>query len=249
MRLAVLSDVHANLPALEAVLRDLEGLQVDRVVCLGDLVGYNAQPNECLDRLRHRVDVCVAGNHDREALGLPVAGYTNRQAKLTLDWTARSLSAENASYLRSLPNIAVHESFVAVHGCFLNPDHYYGYVTSSMLPDNLEVIAQRDDLPKLAFCGHTHQPLLACLEGSQVREVPLGEARASWHASSRVVLVNPGSVGQPRDRDPRASYAVVDTTQREVLLRRVPYDIQATMAAIEAAGLPSALAERLPRGT
>jgi predicted phosphodiesterase len=248
MRMAVLSDVHANLQALLAVLDDLASHEVDVTLGLGDLVGYNAEPNECLDLLRDHLDLCVAGNHDRAAVGLSVPGSTNRAAQSTLDWTRETLSNDNTRYLQQLPNIVVREHFVAVHGCYLNPDHFYGYVTGSMLEANLSAVADEPTFPQLAFCGHTHQPLIAYLHRDDIVEHALTHLH-EWPASSRAVLINPGSVGQPRDRDPRASYVLVDTNRRQVEARRVSYDIVATAAAIARAGLPAALAERLQRGT
>jgi predicted phosphodiesterase len=248
MRLALLADVHANLEALEAVLDAVARAEVDRVVCLGDLVGYNAHPVECIGRVRAAATVVVAGNHDRDTVAEEPALGTSPDAREAQRWTRRCLGPDEISYLRGLPNRHVEPgAFVAVHGCYLNDKHVSGYVTSTMLERNLEAVAARADWPKLALCGHTHAPLAGWLEGDRLVETRLSEP-AAWPAEARVVLVNPGSVGQPRDGDPRASYGVVDLEARRVVVERVDYDVDKAARAVVSAGLPEVFARRLLEG-
>lgn len=247
MRLGVIADVHANLAALEAVLEDCQSQAVDRLVCLGDLVGYHAEPGACVERVLAAAHVIVAGNHDVEcARGLSLAG-THSVARQVQDWTREQLGGRSLAALAGLPNLVREPGLVAAHGCFLNDVHYTGYVTSTMLPYNLQAVAAREDWGPLALCGHTHVPLLGWLDAEGCQE-PRFEGEVRWPATAQAVLLNPGSVGQPRDGDTRAAYAVVDLAERRARLRRVPYDIERTLSALRAAGLPESLGERLKEG-
>jgi len=247
MRLAVIADVHANRPALEAVLEAVERLAPDRVLCLGDLVGYNAEPSECIARVRAAADAVVAGNHDVDVLTQQPLEGTAAEARLVQAWTRARLSTEDAAYLGGLPNKLTDPAYVAVHGCYLNPSHVNGYVTSTMLQKNLEVVAADPDYPVVALCGHTHTPMCGWLLLDECVE-PRRQDHAVWPAKARAVLLNPGSVGQPRDGDPRASFALVDLEARSFEVTRVPYDIEAAVDAIRRAELPPGLGERLREG-
>jgi len=248
MRLAVIADVHSNLQALQTVLEAIRACAPDRVLCLGDLVGYNANPNECIALVREHVDVVVAGNHDRDVLfGDPLIG-TSLVAKQAQEWTREQLTPEHAAWLESLPGKAVLEGvYIAVHGCYLNPEHINGYVTPTMLERNLRAIEGSDEWPKLAFCGHTHIPMLAYVHKGQVRR-PFVDEPTAWPQQATAVLINPGSVGQPRDQDPRSSFAIVDTEACSVRVERVAYDVESAVRAFAGTGLPQALWERLPLG-
>lgn len=248
MRLAVIADVHANLPALEAVLEDVaRSAGGAPLLCLGDLVGYNAEPLACLRALQAAGALVVAGNHDVDVLREGSGAGTNAEARLAQDWTRAQLGAEERRYLAGLPNLLLRAEWVAVHGCYLNTLHYSGYVTSTMLPDNLAAVAARRDWPRLALCGHTHLAMCGWLTEDGCGEAPPSGIQR-WPAEARAVLVNPGAVGQPRDGDPRAAWALLDLEAREVALRRVPYDLERTARAIHAAGLPEGLAQRLREG-
>lgn len=250
MRLGLFADVHANAGALDAVLGRFARERVDRLVCLGDLVGYNAEPRRVIERLRESGAVLVAGNHDRDALrDLPMQGTSNAAA-VAMRWTAEALGPTEREFLAGLPNRYVEPGlFVAIHGSFLNDVHTYGYVTSTMLKQNLDVVSNRPDLPQLAFCGHTHVPMFGALDSdgacNEVRELA---TRISYEGDARAVLVNPGSVGQPRDGDPRAACAVVDTAALTVAFHRVEYDVGRAAEAVVRAGLPADLARRLKEG-
>lgn len=248
MRIAVFSDVHGNLPALEAVLEEIERLAPDRILCLGDLVGYGAEPAACIRTVRAAADVVILGNHDRDTLSAQAAPGTHSLARLTQAWTREQLTPEDLFYLESLPHRVLEPcGLVAVHGCYLNDVHVTGYVTSTMLPDNLEAVAAREGWPRVALCGHTHTPLCGWLLGSDCLE-PKIRGRLTWPARARAVLVNPGAVGQPRDGDPRAAFALLDLARRSVEIHRVPYDVDRAVAALRHAGLPASLGERLREG-
>ncbi|MBX7222240.1 MAG: metallophosphatase family protein [Blastocatellia bacterium] len=248
MRIAVLSDIHANTPALRAVLAKVEALAPDRIICLGDLVGYNAQPRSSIRLIRKATEWVVAGNHDWEAIQGQVTQGTSSAAQQIMAWTRNRLRPPETVYLSELPCILIEPGvFVAVHGCYMNSIHINGYVTGTMLEANLEAIARNPNWPKLAFCGHTHVPMCGWLEGENCVEKKLRD-RLSWPHWARAVLINPGSVGQPRDGDPRAAFALVDTTAHSVELHRVPYPIQHTVRMMKRAQFPEALIDRLERG-
>lgn len=249
MRLAVIADVHANAPALDAVLAAVAAEKADRVVCLGDLVGYHADPERVVAHVRGSCDVVVAGNHDRDVTaGAPVPG-TGGLAQAVQEWTRARLAPEDVSYLAGLPSHVIDASgFVAAHGAYLSDVFVNGYVTSTMLEKNLLALSRRDGWPRVALCGHTHVPMCGWLgaDGSTV-EAPFRD-EATWPASAKSVLVNPGSVGQPRDGDPRAAFAIVDLARRTATVRRVAYDVERTVARLAAEGLPAVLGERLREG-
>jgi putative phosphoesterase len=220
MKLGVISDVHANLVALETVLEDMP--PVDDLVCAGDVVGYNPWPAECVDLVRERCSVTVEGNHDRN-VDSPERYRANRMAHAGLEYAAEHLDEDRAEWVRSLPRRAevADGDVLMVHSHPADPGRYVRSHEFSRLGEFLE------DYEGLVL-GHTHvQHLERLAEG---------------------FVLNPGSVGQPRDRDPRAAYAVVDTDGWEVDLQRVAYDVDAVVEAVEAAGLPTRTAARLERG-
>lgn len=224
MRLALISDPHANLPALEAVLRAIDGEGVDRVVCAGDLVGYNPWPNEVIALLRDRSVLMIRGNHDRAALAGRRAGFNPFAAEALL-WTTKQLAEEGASLLRRLEDRtrfdAGQETVAVYHGSPRDDDEY---VYPEDATEDLVRVADAD----FVVLGHTHVPMFCAY--------PSG------------IVVNPGSVGQPRDGDPRAAYGVLDTATEEWRVERVVYDVAAVQRAIRHAGLPSHLADRLAVG-
>lgn len=246
MRLAVIADVHANAAALDATLAVIEARGVDATVCLGDLVGYNAEPAACVERVLEACDVVVAGNHDRDCLHVAQAG-THKVARLALDWTREQLSPAQRAAVAALPAVAIGADYVAAHGSYLSEIYVSGYVTSTMLEKNLVAIARRPGWPRVALCGHTHVPMLGWWDGETVHESPL-RAPEAWPETAASVLVNPGSVGQPRDGDPRAAFALLDLDARRAEIVRVPYDLDHACAAIARAGLPLELAARLREG-
>ncbi len=241
MRVLVLSDIHANLTALEAVLKDAGS--IDAAWCLGDLVGYGPDPNECVERVRALPGLlCLIGNHDQAALGgIPLSRF-NRDARDVAEWTRNVLSADNQEYLRSLPARISTQEFTLAHGSPRQP--VWEYILDQYTADRMF------DFFDTAFClvGHSHLPLVfkRGSDGAFASAVTtrLGKAITM---EARMIL-NPGSVGQPRDMDPRASYALLDPEARTWEARRVRYDIAQVQLRILEAGLPERQALRLVAG-
>lgn len=247
MRALVVSDIHGNFHALRAVLEAAGSW--DALWNLGDAVGYGANPNEVLDLLRARAAVNVRGNHDRVCAGLTSAQGFNPVAAEAATWTRAQLTPENLEWLRAVPKGPIQASEMAscAHGSPLDEDQYILSMRDAWIP------LQRMATP-LTFFGHTHVQGAFLQQGAEWEErQPRGEegdepmSRVQMVDGERV-LVNPGSVGQPRDRDERAAFAVYDSETRTVQFRRVAYDIEAAQAAIRAAGLPERLASRLASG-
>lgn len=242
MRYAVISDIHSNIEALAASLSKIDTLGVKKIICLGDIVGYNANPNECLDVIKKRNILCVMGNHDSRVVGLEDASDFNYQAASAAYWTREVLTEENKEFLRGLPrSITVDNKFLAVHGWINDTDRY-------ILGGNdaLKNFTLLEGYGKnICFFGHTHVPISYLLvDGSVV----LSADNTIKIAKGVNYLINPGGLGQPRDRDPRASFLVYDSRKNEVNFHRVEYDVKTTAEKIIAAGLPERLAERLKLG-
>jgi diadenosine tetraphosphatase ApaH/serine/threonine PP2A family protein phosphatase len=245
MRYAVLSDIHANQEALEAVLADAEGHGARLVICLGDTIGYGADPVPCLERVDQRAAVVVAGNHEHAAAGLMDVRWFNPAARAAALWTGRQLGDDHQRYIARLPlTSGVGDAWLA----HASPDRpgEWDYLVSE--EEGFAVFGAFDS--RLCFVGHSHVPATWSLGGGG----PDYEAAfATWPhrirlEAGRRYLINVGSVGQPRDGDPRAAYAIWDVEARAVTIRRVPYDPRGPARKILAAGLPSVLAERLARG-
>lgn len=238
MRILIVADVHANLAALDAVIADAG--TVDAVWCLGDVVGYGPQPVECIDRLREFDLVAIAGNHDLAAAGAVGVEMFNPLAREAALWTKQTLPESYLDYLRTLPPSTVVGDFTLVHGSLKDP--VWDYLVSS----DAARTHFRGQSTRYSLVGHSHLPLGfaddALDDGSAIADgdrLPLGEDR--W-------VANPGSVGQPRDGDPRAAYAVLDDEVGVLTFHRVAYHIELTQALMREAGLPQPLVDRLARG-
>ncbi|MBC7252035.1 MAG: metallophosphoesterase family protein [Anaerolineae bacterium] len=245
MRCLVISDIHANLAAFEAVLDDAG--EFDVIWCLGDMVGYGPDPNECIELLRTFPHVCVAGNHDWAVLGRLNLGDFNPDAQRASLWTRQKLTPDNRAYLESLPvSLVKEEDFTLVHGSPRQPIWEYILYPSVALPN----FAHFDT--HFCFVGHTHAP--AIFRSSQNENgqticeslmvpysslIPLGEER---------LIINPGSVGQPRDGDARASYIILDTEALTFEYRRIRYPVEVTQTKMDEAHLPVRLITRLSYG-
>lgn len=244
MRLAVVSDIHANAEALEAVAREIARRRPDRVVHLGDLVGYNADPERCVAWAADNGVDGVMGNHDAVACGKSAGDNFNPHALEAARWTARGLSPRASAFLSRLPDrLAVGDGILLVHGAPSDPDRYL-----FRLADADEELAALSGAaaPRVVFFGHTHVPAAFVRRGGAVAVAP--PTRLRLERGDRALL-NPGSVGQPRDRDPRASFLLFDTDAREASWVRVPYDVESCAAKVLAAGLPRFFAARLRDGT
>ncbi len=239
MRLAIFSDIHGNLEALQAVLERCADVGVDRTLCLGDLVGYGADPNRCIEQVCEAADVVLAGNHDWVAAGLEEPRYFNPMALAAIRWTAAELTGAHIAYLQARPLTAEEGDVLYVHASPYRPETwpYIHYPE-----EGREGLAHTG--ARVCFVGHSHQAFI-CSERGDV-EV-LGEGVAPVTLSERY-LVNVGSVGQPRDGDPRAAFVIWDQAADELQLCRVPYDVAGAQAKIREAQLPELLAERLEMG-
>jgi predicted phosphodiesterase len=243
MRIAVLSDIHANLPALEAVVSDLP--PVDQVWVLGDIVGYGPQPNEVIATLQAMGARSVLGNHDGAAIGTVDANQFNADAKRAIEWTAGVVDANARAYIAALPEVRRDGDLTAVHGSPRDP--IWEYITGpGIAAANFEHFDTR-----LCLFGHTHVPVVYRAAGPEVEGVP-GMPGDRIRLDGTRTLLNPGSVGQPRDGLPDAAYAILDTepdsTEDVVEFRRVRYDIDRIQRLMRDAGLPPRLAERLSFG-
>lgn len=223
MRIGLLSDVHSNLDALDVVLRRFEIEKVDRVYCLGDIVGYGASPNECVERVHAACHGSVLGNHDDAVIGGTSIQYFNPYARAAIEWTARVLTEENLLYVQSLPLTLVEKGVLLVHATPANPARWdYILQPSDALP-HFQVMKPGTT----AFIGHSHVPAMF--------DDPAGKRS----------IINVGSVGQPRDRDPRASCGIYDTDTGTYVGIREVYPIQEAARRIRQANLPEFLAARL----
>jgi diadenosine tetraphosphatase ApaH/serine/threonine PP2A family protein phosphatase len=242
MRLAVISDIHANLEALDAVLRRARELGVTDYACLGDVVGYGADPRACVDRVRALpLLAAIRGNHDTMVATGEIDRYTNQRAALAVAWTRETLPPEHIAWLGGLPlERIVSPRLSLVHDSPADPGSWR-YIT-----DETNSAAEfAGQSTSLCFYGHTHQPL-ALRRGSG--RLPFTEDEPLRLDPAGIYLVNVGSVGQPRDGDPRASFGIFDDDRGVIELQRVEYDIAGAQAKIRAAGLPEVLAERLQCG-
>ncbi len=241
MRIAVLSDIHGNLHALEAVLSEIDSAAVDVVWCLGDLVGYGPRPNECIDRIRDRASLSLCGNHDLAVLGaLDMAEFSGDAAAAAI-WTQGVLGESQRTWLEGLEPTGRAEGAELFHGSPLDPVWAYVLSESAAL-ESLEATTE-----PVVLVGHSHVALALSLTGADLAGglAPVG---TQADLAGRRWLLNPGSVGQPRDGDARAAWALIDTNARRADFRRVTYPIDKTQAEIREHGLPSALAARLAHG-
>ena len=237
--IGVISDIHSNIHALEAVLDKLK--QVDQIICLGDVVGYGAHPNECVERVKGLKIPCVLGNHDAACIGLLSLGWFNPHAANAVRWAMEEeLTEESLRFLRGLPTSRRIEPFYLVHGSPREP-------TTEYLTDVSQARASFDRCKeRVVFVGHTHVPLVFVERGETEVVVPSEGNRVSYEGAR--LIFNPGAVGQPRDGDPRAAYSIVDTSSNSIAQYRVEYNVQEARADIIEAGLPRILGDRLTLG-
>ena len=239
MRFAIFGDIHANFHALKVVLTDAETHMCTHFVCMGDVVGYNAFPKQCIEVVRQLDCPVVKGNHDEQASMFGDQEGFNPLAEEAINWTREQLSHEEKEWLRSLRLQRQVRDFTIVHATLDTP-HKWGYVFNQ-----LDAAASFNyQHTSVCFIGHTHSPKAYVRDGS-VRIIPLDVLALQ---RGKKYLINVGSVGQPRDGDWRAAYCIYDTSSNEVQLRRLEYDLAGAQKAILDAGLPRRLAERLAVG-
>jgi predicted phosphodiesterase len=240
MRWGIFCDVHANYEALEAVLAAFKRERVDRYLFLGDIVGYGAEPAQCIAEIRRLNPVSIAGNHDRVSCDLFDVNYFNPHAKAAVLWTRQHLSVADKDFLKSLELIHKEDDFILVHGSLQDPQSFDYIVDISSAVETFNLLDKR-----FCFTGHSHIAGIYIKEGERytyTTETNVGIK------DTQSYIVNAGSVGQPRDGNPKASYVVYDSETRQVQIERVAYDIQGAQDKIIKAGLPRILAERLTLG-
>jgi predicted phosphodiesterase len=248
MRYLILSDIHGNLVALEAVLEAAQQSSIDQVWCLGDIVGYGPNPNECVELMRAHAGVCLVGNHDWAVLNKIDIDDFNPEARQAIQWTQRTLSGSSLEFLQGLEGRLddVHPDFTLAHASPRHPIWEY-LLYASTAAENFAYFDTR-------FClvGHTHKPVIFRQEVGQEDVLPLQPAihlpLPLAHAEGVRFIINPGSVGQPRDNDPRAAYALYDDAEGTLTFCRQEYDIAETQRRMEAAALPARLIARLEYG-
>jgi diadenosine tetraphosphatase ApaH/serine/threonine PP2A family protein phosphatase len=241
MSIVILSDIHSNLESFQAVLKDFSRERVDQVLCLGDVVGYAADPDHCIETLRGLTSHVVAGNHDWAVAGLADTSCFNPEARAAVEWTAGIITADHSAYLKGLPLTLCLPGMLLVHATPCQPeswDYIFSLDDAAMSFHHFE--------QQVCLTGHSHYPIAF----AQDKE---GTISVIWDSTftlleSHRYLINVGSVGQPRDGDARAAYAIYKPEEASFTLRRVSYDITRTQGKIVAAGLPSFLAARLAAG-
>jgi predicted phosphodiesterase len=240
VRIAILSDVHGNLEALRAVIVDAEKAGATEMICLGDVVGYGADPQECLTLVRANCRVILRGNHDEEAArDRPLVGY-NPVARAALEHTRKVLCDRSREFLHDLPLTHSSPHFSAVHSSLADPEEFDYVCDAESAFLHFEV--QSDNL---CFCGHTHVP---CIWERTRHSLRVSPPHEFVPRRDRRCLVNVGSVGQPRDGNPDACYVLLEPESRRLSFRRIPYDLRQTQRKIRKAGLPEFLAIRLSIG-
>jgi len=222
LKIGIISDIHSNLEALEVVLRRLEHEGAETVYCLGDIVGYGANPNECVALIRQTCKACIVGNHDDALVGRTATHYFNSYAQAALDWTKRVITDENLEFLRSLPLTHAADSLFFVHATPADPTAWNYILRPDDAEPHFRVMAEKTT----AFIGHSHIP-------------------AQFDDSAGKCIINTGSVGQPRDRDQRACCALYDLQTKKMEWLREIYPVQEAARKIRAANLPEFLAARL----
>lgn len=245
MRIAAITDIHSNLPALEAVLDEIEASAVEEIWCLGDVLGYGVEPDACADLVRERCDVCLVGNHDLAVLGgLDISSFSEAAA-VAVEWTRDNVAERTLEFLRELEPSGERCGIGLFHASPRDP--VWEYVLSGE-----QASAGMDASPqRIGLIGHSH----VALYFTRPEANPDGEARGAQASDGALLdlgqggwLVNPGSVGQPRDGDPRAAWLELDTAAETASFHRVAYEIERAATPITAAGLPSRLADRLYTG-
>ena len=239
MKFAIFGDIHANLEAFDAVMADASEQGATDYVCIGDVVGYNANPCECVHRLQQLGCPVVKGNHDEEASADTDIVGLNPLAQAALEWTRRALSEEDKAWLRSLRMVRQVRDFTIVHSTLDTPTSW-AYVMNKF--DAMASFSYH--FTQVCFFGHTHTPKVY----KKGTTVTVENTEYTRLEPGRKYFINVGSVGQPRDGDWRSAYALYDHDNQEISIRRLPYDIETTQRKIRAAGLPDALAERLALG-
>jgi diadenosine tetraphosphatase ApaH/serine/threonine PP2A family protein phosphatase len=241
MKYAIISDIHGNLEALETVLARIAEIGVDSILCLGDVVGYGPNPNECVSLVKEKAEITLAGNHDYAPLGKIDITSFNPWARDAIEWTAEELTQDSIDFLISLPLKIDLEGFTIVHATPYRPESWNYIVTIGDAVRNFEEFGSQ-----VCFIGHSHVPMIVSRNGQDdYRVIAKPKTRLR---DSRRYIINVGSVGQPRDMNPRSAFGLYDTESQDYELIRVEYNIATTQDKIRKHQLPEFLAERLELG-
>lgn len=243
MRYAVISDIHSNLEALTAVLQEISRLKTDLIFCLGDIVGYGPNPNECIEIVRREGITCILGNHDAVAAGIEEPDDFSPFARQAILWTRERLDPTNLDFLTHLPRVRLVQDMFMFHGSVHDTNHYI--LDTEDVKENFGLLSSIQGRPRIGFFGHTHARITFSLYKGVI-EIEHADRILLW--SEKMYLINPGSVGQPRDGDPRASFCIYDTAERSLRFHRADYNIPLCQEKIIRHGLPARLAERLSDG-
>ncbi len=238
MRYGIFSDVHSNVEALDAVIRAYKKEDIDKYLCVGDVVGYAANPKECIERVKALVMITVAGNHDWASVDLFSVDYFNDYAREAIFWNKRNLDDNSRLFLESLELVYKNEDFILVHGTLDNPQDF-SYMTDSYIASQTFRLMETN----ICFVGHLHVAGIF-IEDKARRTYYREEGRIDIKDENKYI-VNVGSVGQPRDSNPKAAYCIYDTDKKEILIKRVAYDVETTRKKIIDVGLPKFLGDRL----
>ncbi len=239
MKYAIISDIHGNIDALNAVVKDAKRKGAKEFFCLGDIVGYGANPSECIQKIWEIKAVCIAGNHDHAAVGLTDISFFNLHAKTAAMWTSEMLSEDETNFLKDLPLVIRHDELTLVHSALDEPAKWHYILNDNDAVKNLELLEST-----ICFIGHSHIP---CIFQEQYNSRALFDFLDHLTISQKTII-NVGSVGQPRDGDPRSSYVIYDDSTKTIYFERVEYDIEKAQKKILKAGLPTILANRLLLG-
>ena len=239
MKYAVISDVHSNLEALECALAEIQKRKVDQTICLGDVVGYGANPSECLKLVREHSAEIIMGNHDQAVEDIELRGYFNDWAREAIEWTAGILDVEGKKQIREFPPLVVDrkQNVTWAHGSPHEPEEFHYLFREEDVTPSFKILETN-----FCFFGHTHIPSLFASKTCEPRYLTAGSYQ---FAKGERYLINPGSVGQPRDRNPRLSFAVFDSQELTLEIVRLDYDNKKAAEKIRKAGLPAYLADRL----
>jgi diadenosine tetraphosphatase ApaH/serine/threonine PP2A family protein phosphatase len=243
LKYAIISDVHANLEAAEACLREIERLEADRIICLGDMVDYCAQPNEVINLLREKCHVIVLGNHDEAQYNYPLSNRFNERAKISSIHTRSVLDPDHIEYIKTLPSTHSENNLLFVHASPVHPPSY-----KYLLDEEAAAVNSRSFIESICFIGHSHKPVMFEIseEGICRKEI-LSQSKLKLDNTKRYII-NVGSVGQPRDGDPRLSFGLFDSELYEYINVRTDYDFKSASEKIIKEGLPGFFAERILTG-
>ena len=241
MRYAIISDIHSNFIALEQVLERIDSEKCDKIICLGDIVGYGPFPNECIELVKKKSDKVIAGNHDHAAAGLLEMDYFNIYAKKAIEWTITALKDENKKYLQTLPMHEYTNDAFFVHATPMIPERWGYILTPHQAKLNFEYFDQQ-----ICFIGHSHLPVIFSYNGKKESEM-IYDSEIKFKNNLKYII-NVGSVGQPRDHSAQAAFGIYDTEKKLYKLLRVNYDVYTIQKAMMSLDFPEFLIERLKYG-